>query len=168
MITLIAALSKNRVIGVDGRLPWKLPEDLKFFKETTAGHPIIMGRKTFESIGRPLPRRTNIVLSRDRKWSASGVLIAPHLTLAWELAQGAEGASEVFVIGGAQIYKEAMPSADRLLLTEVDLEISGDAFFPLWDATQFERQQSDSPRMDPESGIQYRFVTYLKRASSKA
>ncbi|MFC6670888.1 dihydrofolate reductase [Marinobacterium aestuariivivens] len=132
-LAVIVAQARNRVIGIDNRLPWHLPADLKYFKEVTSGKPVIMGRKTFESIGRPLPNRHNIVVTRDSGWHHEGVRTASSLPEAVEMARAyAEEANvdEVMVIGGAQIYAQALPLADMLYVTEVQLEPEGDAVFP--------------------------------------
>jgi dihydrofolate reductase len=126
-LTLIVARARNGVIGARGTLPWRLPEDLAFFKRTTMGHPIVMGRKTWESIGRPLPGRRSIVVTRDRHFAAPGAELAGSLDQALALVAGSE---EVFVIGGAQLYEAAMPRADRLLVTEIDRDFDGDTFLP--------------------------------------
>ena len=132
-LCLIVAVSRNGVIGLNNQLPWHLPEDLKYFKSVTMGKPIVMGRKTYDSIGRPLPGRTNIVITRDASWSAPGVEVAQTLEAALELgatACKAAGAEEIMVIGGEQIYRMTLDSAERLYLTQVDAEVEGDAFFP--------------------------------------
>lgn len=128
-ITIIAAVARNGVIGLDGTMPWHLPEELAHFKATTMGHPLVMGRATFESIGRVLPGRRTIVVSRDPAWHHPGVETAHSFAEALSLAGPAD---EVFVAGGAQIYAEAMPFAHRMLVTEVDAEPEGDTFFPAW------------------------------------
>jgi dihydrofolate reductase len=130
-LSLIVAVAENGCIGVENKLPWHLPEDLKRFREITRGHPVIMGRKTFESIGRPLPQRQNIVITRDPSYSAPGIQAVTSLEQAIELAS-ATNPREIFVIGGAEIYRLAFPRADRLYLTVVHLEVRGDAFFPEW------------------------------------
>ena len=138
-VSLIVAVSRNGVIGLDNQLPWHLPEDLKYFKSVTMGKPLIMGRKTFESIGRPLPGRTNIVITRDSGWHAEGVEVAQTLLQAMTLARLAcaqAELNEIMVIGGEQIYRLALPVADRLYLTEVQAEVEGDAFFPAYDPDQ--------------------------------
>jgi len=122
-ISVIAALAKNRVIGIENRLPWRLPEDLAHFKALTLGHPILMGRKTFESLGRPLPGRTNIVITRNPNYCKDGCLVADSIPAAIALCKDAD---EVFFIGGADLYTQAIPLADRLYLTEVDIEAEGD------------------------------------------
>jgi dihydrofolate reductase len=132
-IALIVAMARNRVIGRENGLPWKLSGDLQFFKRTTLGKPVVMGRKTFDSIGRPLPGRDNIVISRNPQWSQPGVHSASSLQSALETARSLAqqcGALEVMVIGGAQIYAQALPRASRIYLTEVDAEVEGDATFP--------------------------------------
>ena len=132
-LSLIVAVSRNGVIGLNNQLPWYLPEDLKYFKSVTMGKPIVMGRKTYDSIGRSLPGRTNIVITRDASWSAPGVEVAQTLEAALELgatACDAAGAEEIMVIGGEQIYRMTLDAADRLYLTQVDADVEGDAFFP--------------------------------------
>lgn len=128
-ITLLAAVARNRVIGRNGTMPWHLPEDLAHFKRTTMGHPLVMGRKTFDSIGRPLPGRRTLVVTRQPRWSHAGVETAHSLPEALALAGPAD---EVFVVGGGQLYAEAMPFAQRMVLTEVPDAPDGDAFFPEW------------------------------------
>ena len=131
-VTLIAAVARNGVIGADGGIPWHLPEDFAHFKATTLGHTLVMGRATFDSIGRPLPGRTTIVLTRDPGWTADGVLTARDLEEALALAEG-----DVYVAGGATVYAAALPYADEQLLSEVDLEPDGDTFYPEFDEEQW-------------------------------
>jgi dihydrofolate reductase len=145
-------MDRGRVIGAEGKLPWHIPEDLQRFKALTTGHTIIMGRKTFESIGRPLPKRTNIVVTRDSQWQAEGVAVAPSIEAALQKALG----DEAFIIGGGEIYEQTVDQADRLYLTLVDGAYEGDAFFPDFDAaafTEVSREQYDGPPP-------YAFVTY--------
>ena len=160
---LIAAVARNGAIGKDNALLWHLPEDLKFFKRTTLGHPVIMGRKTFESIGRALPGRHNIVITRNAAWRHDGVDVAASLDAALALlADSTEPlADEPFVIGGGEIYAQALPRADVIVLTEVDAEFDGDTFFPAWDRAAFieaARESHTSPQ-----GWPYHFVTYQRR-----
>ena len=154
-LTLIVAYSTNRVIGRDNALPWKLPGDLAHFKRSTLGHPIIMGRKTWDSLGRPLPGRSNIVISRNPGFSAAGALLAPTLEAAVAACGDVE---EAFVIGGAQIYAQALSVATRVLATEVHAEVDGDAFFPLLPSFQW-KETARAPQ-PAENGYDYDFVTY--------
>lgn len=132
-LALIVAAAKNRVIGFQNAMPWYLPEELAHFKRTTLGKPLVMGRNTFESIGRPLPGRTNIVISRNPEFNHPGVKVATSLAAALKIADSQaiiDGASEIMVIGGGEIYQQAFPLADTLYLTEVDAEPQGDTWFP--------------------------------------
>jgi dihydrofolate reductase len=129
-LTAVVAMTSERVIGRAGQLPWHLPEDLAFFKRTTTGHPIVMGRKTYESIGRPLPKRRNIVLTRDLDWSAAGIEIAHNITDLVALP-GLDG--EVFIIGGAEIYSALMPHLDEILVSHVFEPHAGDTWFPAFE-----------------------------------
>jgi dihydrofolate reductase len=130
-IILVAAVARNRVIGNGPDIPWRIPGEQAEFKKLTTGHVLVMGRTTYESIGRPLPGRTTIVLTRDRAWSAEGVLVAHNLVDA--LAQAALHPGEVVVVGGAQVYAEALPLAAEQIITEVPLEPEGDTFYPDFD-----------------------------------
>jgi dihydrofolate reductase len=130
-IALIVAAARNHVIGRDNQLPWRLLEDLQHFRAVTWGKPIIMGRKTYESIGKPLPGRTNIVVTRQQDWAAEGVMVAHDVPAALALAQGLENPSgEIMIIGGAQIYIESLPLARRIYLTRLGVDVEGDAYFP--------------------------------------
>jgi dihydrofolate reductase len=131
-VVLIAAVARNGVIGHRGGIPWHLPEDFAHFKATTLGHTLVMGRATYDSIGRPLPGRTTIVLTRDPDWHADGVIVAHDLDSAMALAADLPGA--VFVAGGAHVYAAAMPLADEQIVTEVHQEPEGDTFYPAFDA----------------------------------
>ena len=141
MISLIAAVARNRVIGAGNRLIWHISEDLRHFKTITSGHPVIMGRKTFESLGRPLPNRPNVVISRQTDYRAEGCIVVDSLVNALLLFPAAE---EVFIIGGAQIYAQALPFADRFYLTEVGADYSGDTYFPEWDRSEWRLTEQDS------------------------
>jgi len=159
-LTLIAAVARNGVIGIDNRLPWRLPADLKRFKALTMGHTVIMGRKTWESLPdnfRPLPGRRNIVVTRDGGYRAAGATVAASLPAAIAAAAG----DEAFVIGGATLYAAALPLADRLELTEIDASFEGDTWFPAIDPEQW-REAAREMRHD-ESGFDYAFVTYARR-----
>ncbi len=146
MITLIVAMGKNREIGKENQLLWHLPKDLKHFKELTSGYPIIMGRKTYESIGKPLPNRTNIVISRKNDWFEEGILIVGSIKEAVKFAKKID--EEVFVIGGGNIYEQTIDLADKLEVTLVDAVLDADTFFPkinekIWQKTNEERHQKD-------------------------
>jgi len=145
-IVIIAALSANGVIGIDGRIPWHISDDLKRFKRLTMGHTIIMGRKTYNSIGRPLPGRTNMVLTRNPDFQPpDGVQVYASLTAALDACRQS-GESTAFVIGGGEIYREALPVADTLLLTHVRREVDGDAHFPAFDRAHWiETSREDHP-----------------------
>ncbi|OHV09706.1 dihydrofolate reductase [Kushneria phosphatilytica] len=163
-VAMIAAISKNRVIGVQGKLPWYLPEDLKFFKAMTQDKPIVMGRATFESIGRPLPNRLNIVVTRNRDFHHEGVRVCHDLESALDMADHQamlEACEEIMVIGGGEIYASAMSLAQRLYLTEVDVEIEGDTFFPPLDDNwqEVERHAGEDAPGKPH----YDFVRYERR-----
>jgi dihydrofolate reductase len=137
LVTLVAAVARNGVIGRDGGLPWRLSSDLKRFKANTMGRPLIMGRKTFQSIGRPLPGRDNIVVTRDRAFAPEGVFTAPDVGTALELARDkarGAGSAEICVIGGGEIYRQTFDMADRLIVTFIEAEIEGDTIFPAIDS----------------------------------
>ncbi len=162
-ITIIIARARNGVIGSNGTLPWRLPEDLAHFKATTTGHAIIMGRKTWDSIGRPLPRRRNIVVTRNTAWSAPGAERASSIDAAIALCAAD---SEVFIIGGAQLYGEAEARADRLILTEIEHDFEGDTLWPapspdIWQ--EISREQHHSQADSTGTRFSYAFVTYTRR-----
>ena len=153
-VTLLAAVGRNRVIGRDNDLPWRLPEDLAHFKAVTMGHTLVMGRRTFDSIGRPLPGRRTVVVTRQGDWAHEGVEVAHSLPEALQRAVG-DGDTEVFVVGGGQVYAEALPVATRLLLTEVEQSPEGDVLFPEVDPADW----SETAR-DQREG--FAFVTYQR------
>lgn len=165
-LALIAAIAENGCIGVDNKLPWYLPEDLKYFKAVTSGKAIIMGRTTFDSLGRPLPNRSNIVITRNTHFQApEGVRVVYSLSEAIEVAEAVahiQGQDEVLVIGGAQIYGQALAQADRLYLTEVKKTVEGDAFFPEWDKSQWQEVGRQDHHYEP-SALDYSFVVYERR-----
>jgi dihydrofolate reductase len=160
-LALIAAVARNGAIGKDNALLVHLPEDLPRFKRLTLGCPIIMGRKTWESIGRPLPQRRNIVLTRDSRWRAGGAEVVPSLDAALALVANE---AKVFVIGGAQTYALALPAAHELNLTEIDADLPGDVFFPHWDRSQFEEASREPARGTPD--LRYSFVTYRRKTGA--
>lgn len=168
-VAMIAAIGENSVIGAEGQIPWRLPTDFAHFKRTTLGKPLIMGRKTFESIGRPLPGRTCIVVTRRPDYAAEGVVMCHSLDQALERAQSiaaADGAMEVMIGGGAEIYREAMPLADRLYITHVALSPEGDARFPAIDPQAWEvALRHDIVRGDNDSA-DFAVLTYKRRGGS--
>lgn len=160
-ISLVWAMAQNRVIGRNNNLPWYLPEDLKYFKRITMGKPIIMGRKTFESIGKPLPGRTNIVVTRNPGFSVEGVKTANSLDAAKALCESIaviDGSDEAMVIGGAEIYTQAMPLADRLYLTEVHAEVEGDAYFPEFDRSAWQEIAREDFEASGPNPYAYSFI----------
>ena len=157
-LTLIAAIARGGAIGKDNQLLAHLPGDLPRFKRLTMGHPIVMGRKTWDSIGRPLPGRRNIVITRHPHWSAPGAEAAPSLTAALSMAGHVE---RVCVIGGAEIYALALPQADELLLTEIDADFEADAFFPNWPREDYDIVSSET-HSTPEGWV-YRYVDYRRK-----
>ena len=156
MISLIVAHDKNRVIGYENKMPWHLPGDLQYFKEMTMGKPIIMGRKTFESIGRPLPGRRNIVITRNPQYDAEGIELALSLDEAIKLAGDVE---EIMIIGGQQIFTESLSLADRLYITEIDHEFEGDTFFPEYEGW---RKVSCQERIQTPYGYTFQYCIYEK------
>lgn len=157
-LTIVAAVAKNRVIGAGNALPWRLPEDLRRFKALTLGHPIVMGRKTWDSLGRPLPGRTHIVVSRDARLRAAGAERACSLDEAIARATTAPGSEEIFIIGGAEIYRQALPLAQRMQITEIDRDFDGDVFFPPFDPREWIEKGRERHRS--ETGLDYAFITY--------
>ncbi len=157
IISMIAAMAKNRVIGRDGALPWRIPEDLRHFREVTMGHPVIMGRKTFEQIGHPLPGRLNIVLTRQRDYQAPGCHVCHSLADALEVCAGAE---EVFICGGGELYRQTISMADRIHLTVIDRECAGDTFFP-----DIPDEFIETRRCDGRENIPCVFVLYERKTA---
>lgn len=158
-LTLIVATDAERGIGIGNALPWRLPEDLAYFKRMTSGHAIVMGRKTFESIGRPLPNRRNIVISRNPAWQASGAETAASIDEALAMLPDEGG----FVIGGGEIYRTAIERANRLLVTEIDARFECDTFFPHIDATIWHETARETHHSDT-CGFDFAFVTYERRS----
>jgi dihydrofolate reductase len=169
-LVLVAAVAENGVIGRAGTMPWRLRSDLRRFRARTWGKPVVMGRKTFQSLGKPLAGRTTIVMSRDRSFCAPGAVVAPDLKAALDAARGdalRRGADAIAVIGGADIYAQALPIADRLDITLVKARLDGDARFPAIDPrTWCETERSDQPAGSDDS-VAFAFVTY-ERAGHKA
>lgn len=171
-LALMVAMAKNRCIGINNTLPWHLPEDLKHFKQTTTGKPVIMGRKTYDSIGRPLPKRTNIVITRNASWQTEGVEVAGSLASAIELARlsaQTTGAEEAVIMGGQQIYTEALSGdaskVTRLYITRVHADIDGDAFFPYFDESYWQLASKEDYYADPQNPYNYSFECWQKNAT---
>lgn len=162
MITLIAAIAKNNALGKNNDLIWHLPADLKRFKQRTSGHPIIMGRNTFESIGKPLPNRTTIIVTRNKNYTQEGCKVVHSLEEAIEITKDN---NEVYLIGGAQIYKEALEKnlVDCLDITHVHQEFEADVFFPEIDVTIWIETEREDFKKDEKNAYDYSFVKYLKR-----
>ena len=154
-IYLVAALAANRIIGANGALPWRLPEDMRFFKEITFGHPIVMGRRTWESLKGPLPGRENIVVTRTRGYDAPGAAVASSLDAALALCAGEP---VVFVIGGSRLFEEALPLASGLVLTEIHKDFPGDTWFPAYDRSQWREAQREAHTA--ADGMRFDFVRY--------
>ena len=164
-IAIIVAMDSNRVIGNANRLPWHLPADLAHFRAITMGKPILMGRRTHESIGRPLPGRDNIVISRNRNYTAEGCTVVHSLE---EAVQAAAGHDEIMIIGGAELYRQALPQADVLYLTRVEGAFEGDAFFPELDDSAWREVQRSERAPDEKNPYCYSFVTLERiRAASR-
>ena len=162
-ITLIAAMARNRAIGRDNRLPWRLPDDMKFFMRSTLGRTVLMGRRTFESLpGGPLKNRRNVVLTRQSGYRPDGCEVVHSV----EEALSRYGDGELMVAGGAEVYGLFLPHADRMLLTEIDAEVEGDAFFPEWDPGEWTLVASEHHPADERHAYPFSFNTYLRMPSS--
>jgi dihydrofolate reductase len=157
-VTVVAALARNRAIGWRGRMPWHLPGELRHFRETTMGKPIVMGRKTFAAIGRALPGRQNIVVTRDPRFRAEGCQAAASLDEAIELAEG----DEVLVIGGGELYRQALPMASRMVLTLVDSEPEADTWFPRWNAAEWRVVSRRAVAADARNPFAFEIVEYIR------
>jgi dihydrofolate reductase len=164
-ISLVVAASENNVIGKDNRLLWHLPNDMKFFKNTTWGMPVIMGRKTFESLGKPLAGRTNIVVTRDKEWTAEGTTVSSNMDKAMKAAADTD-AKEVFVIGGGEIFKQVLPQANRVYLTRVHTKLEGDAFFPELPAKDWKLLSQLDFTADAKHAFAYSFQVWQRNAQS--
>jgi dihydrofolate reductase len=158
IITIIAAMARNRAIGLAGAMPWRLPGELRHFKETTMGKPIVMGRKTWESIGRALPGRQNIVVTRNRGYRAENCLVVQSLSLAIE---GAEG-DEILVIGGGQLYRQALPAVDRMVLTLVDCAPAADTWFPEWNESEWTEISRRSQVIDENNELAFEIIELIR------
>jgi dihydrofolate reductase len=162
IVSIIAAMDRKCGIGVDNKLPWRLSADLKRFRELTMGHHIIVGRKTFESIGRPLPGRRMIVVTRDRNYKAEGCEVVHYIEDATRLARE-RGESEVFICGGAEIYAQSIGTADRMYLTFVDAEVAADTFFPEFDEREWDEQESEYQPADEKNQRPFTFKLMVRK-----
>jgi dihydrofolate reductase len=160
-ISIIAAMAKNRVIGIANTLPWRLPEDLKHFKALTLGHHILMGRKTYESLGRPLPGRTSVVITRSRDLRIPGCLVVNSIP---DAVAACDNDIEIFFIGGEELYRQALDVADRIYLTEINEDFAGDAWFPEFDMNLW--QETGRKPCKSESGLECDFLIYDRKSSA--
>ncbi len=158
-IAIIVAMASNRTIGIGNTLPWRIPEDLKHFKALTMGHHMIMGRKTFESIGKPLPGRTTVVVSRDRNLKIDGCIVVHSLQ---EAIAACANDEEIFVVGGADIYAQALGLADTLYVTEIQQDIAGDVWFPEFDKSKWLETSREMRRQETPQLLDYHFVEYRR------
>jgi dihydrofolate reductase len=159
-LAIVVAMAQNRTIGIDNTLPWRCPEDLKHFKSLTLGHHLVMGRKTWDSIGRPLPGRTTVVVTRNRDWRADGCLVAHSLDDAIDACNGDEIA---FVVGGAELYAQALPLVDTLYVTEIGQAVTGDAHFPDFSPEEWQETERRSSSQETPQPLSYDFVTYRRK-----
>jgi dihydrofolate reductase len=160
-LSIIVAMASNRTIGINNTLPWRIPEDLKHFKALTMGHHIIMGRKTFDSIGKPLPGRTTVVVTRDGELEIEGCIVAHSLE---EAIAACSDDAETFVVGGAQLYALTLPLADTMYITEIRQEIEGDAHFPEYDMNAWQEISRERHSQQEPQLLEYHFVTYRRKA----
>ncbi len=158
-LSVIVAMAQNRTIGINNTLPWHIPEDLKRFKALTMGHHMIMGRKTFDSIGKPLPGRTTVIVTRNRELKIAGCVIAHTLE---EAIAACAGDDEIFVVGGADIFSAALPLADTLCFTEIQQDVAGDVFFPTFDKSVWVEVAREKRKQEIPQPLEYHFVTYSK------
>ena len=162
-ISIIVAMAKNRAIGINNTLPWRIPADLQHFKRLTMGHHMIMGRKTFESIGRPLPGRTNVVVSRDHNLKIDGCIVTHSLQEALAVCASDP---QIFIVGGADVYAQALNLADVLCITEIQQEVAGDAWFPEFDRSEWLEVSREIHRQEMPEPLEYHFTTYCRDSRS--
>lgn len=166
LISMIAAMANNRVIGADNSMPWHLPADLQHFKRITLGKPVIMGRKTYQSIGKALPGRLNIVITGDQGFAVPDGLVVNSCAEALQIAQNhPESAEEVMIIGGGSIYQYFMPQCQRLYLTLIDLDVQGDTYFPEYHTSNWQQLTAETHPADMKNPYNYQFITLAKSAS---
>jgi dihydrofolate reductase len=162
IISCIVAVAKNNIIGKDNDIPWYLPADLQYFKKTTLNHAVIMGRNCYVSIGRPLPKRTNIIITRDPYFISSNCLVARSIDEALYMANET-GETEAFIIGGGQIYEQTQPLWDKLYLTQVDIEVNGDIYFPAIDESHWKLISEEHHTKDDKNAMDYNFKVYIRK-----
>jgi dihydrofolate reductase len=162
MKIIMAAIAKNNVIGKDNNLIWHLPADLRFFKQTTKGHTLIMGRKTFESLGNPLPHRDSLVVTRNVAYSSDGITVFHSLESALAYAEK-KGLEKVFILGGGEIYRQSMNIADKLIITEVHAEFEGDTYFPEIDSEMWKEISREVHKADEKNKYDFAFVEYVRK-----
>lgn len=160
-LSIIVAIAENNAIGKENKLLWSMPEDMKHFREITSGHPVIMGRKTFESIGRLLPNRRNVIITREQNYKIENAEIKHSLEEAFDLFKDKN--DEVFIIGGAEIYKQALPYADKLYITKIEQNFEGDAFFPEIDEKIWQETSREEHEPNEKNLYKYTFLVYTKR-----
>src|SRR6266567_4504570 len=160
MISLLVAYAHGRVIGKDGKIPWCLPNDSRYIKRTTTGHTVVMGRTTFESIGRPLPNRRNVVLTRHNTLEIPGVEVVHSVE---EVLALNDGLDDLFVLGGENVYRQFLPLADRLYITEIDYKTEGDTFFPEWDRSAFRLISMQEGTLDEKNTLSHIFYVYERK-----
>lgn len=159
-LAIIVAMARNRTIGINNTLPWRIPEDLKRFKSLTMGHHLIMGRKTFDSIGKPLPGRITVVVTRNEALKIEGCIMAHSLE---EAIKACAGDDEIFIVGGADLYALAMPWVETIYLTEINLDVAGDTYFPEFDKTQWQELAREQCSQESPQALEYHFVTYDRK-----
>lgn len=159
-LAIIVAMARNRTIGINNTLPWRIPEDLKRFKSLTMGHHLIMGRKTFDSIGKPLPGRITVVVTRNEALKIDGCIMAHSLE---EAIKACAGDDEIFIVGGAELYALAMPWVETIHLTEINLDVAGDTYFPEFDKTQWQELAREQHSQKSPQALEYHFVTYGRK-----
>ena len=159
-LSIIVAMARNRTIGVNNTLPWRCPEDLKYFKTLTMGHHMIMGRKTFDSIGKPLPGRTTVVVTRNADLEIAGCVIAHSLN---EAIAACAGDDEIFIVGGAELFRQAVAIVDTLYITEIQQDVEGDAHFPEFDKSAWQEASREVRSQETPQALAYHFVTYRRK-----
>ena len=159
-LAIIVAMARNRTIGINNTLPWRIPADLKRFKSLTMGHHLIMGRKTFDSIGKPLPGRTTVVITRNDALKIEGCIMAYSLE---EAIKACAGDDEIFIVGGAELYALAMPLVETIYLTEINRDVAGDTYFPEFDKTQWQELSREQCNQESPQALEYHFVTYGRK-----